>query len=141
MFAGKTAMLIDKFKRYKSQETVLLKHSCDTRYSNDYVVSRNGESFSATAVSELLCNGETMFGDRYKNLAVIGIDEGQFFPNIANCAHQWALQGKNVIITAIKTGIYMEPIQAIAELAAIADLETQLRTGCRHCAGLALFTY
>lgn len=140
MFSGKTSVLLQKLQQQKQEEYVLLKYELDT--SSDQVISHSGLSLKAQKVQKLKMDGSEMFGnDRYRELNTIAIDGGHFFNNLADCCHQWVLNGKNVIVTALQTGIYMEPIKQTCELLALANSITLMHAVCHHCSMPAIFTY
>lgn len=142
MGAGKTSALIKQMRKVPQNKTIMLKHTQDTRFSsNNEIVSRDGLRAEAVSIKELSISGTHLFGSLFDKLTTIGVDEGQFFRNIASCAHQWALKGKHVIIAAIQTGIFLEPISHISELLSIADSITILKNQCIQCGASALFNY
>jgi thymidine kinase len=82
MFAGKTTELIRILKRWKLSERkcVLVKHSSDLRYVEDFddasskVISHDGSIFPAISLEEFSPDVDSQFA----SFDVIGIDEGQF---------------------------------------------------------------
>ena len=56
-----------------------------------------------------------------KNYDVIGIDEGQFFPDLVEISEKLVLLKKFVIITALNGDFRMEPFPVIAKIISKAD--------------------
>ena len=138
MFAGKTTVLLEILKAKKPNSVVLLKHRDDTRFPvRDKVLTHTGASFPCTIVQNL----EDINRNCYEDWCTIAVDEGQFFPNIYEMASKWACQGKEVIITAISNGLFMEPLRQIANLMAVSDKITKLTAVCTSCIADANFSY
>jgi len=141
MFSGKTSALLRPYKTYNVNERVLIKHVDDIRFQNNasFVFSHIGEKTVAVAVSKL---GEISTHDAfYNSLKLIAVDEGHFFDDIYEYASQWALHGKNVIITGLCRDILLRPLPAISRLIAVADDVTFLTSKCSLCTGTAGFNY
>lgn len=141
MCAGKTAALIQKVKLIPQNKVVVIKHIRDVRFSTTHAVSRDGARFEATSFSSIEPDGKQLFGALFDQITTIAIDEGHFFPNIRDCAHQWALKGKQVIIATIHTGIFLEHLPHVSALLSIADTITLLKNACIQCGAEALFNY
>jgi len=139
MFTGKTETLFKYLDRVLGNERVLLKHKHDRRYDDACVVSHMGTRFPALNVSEL--KEFSKKDEFYDNLKLIAVDEGQFFPDLAEHAHQWALHGKNVVIAAIQTDLFTEPLPTISRVIAKADRVTYLSGICTQCQGIGSFSY
>jgi thymidine kinase len=139
MFTGKTETLLKYLDKATVSERVLIKHKLDIRYDDVCVVSHKGTRFPALNVSEL---GEFSKQDEYySNLKLIAVDEGQFFPDLAEHAHQWALHGKHVVIAAIQTDMFTDPLPDISRVIAKADRVTHLSGICTQCQGIGSFSY
>ena len=140
MFAGKTSLLLKILKKRDMNETVVVKHEKDVRYTvQPRLVSHDGKSIPSLIVKDL---SEVVMKTSLSNMKSIVIDEGQFFSNVVEYAQRWAAIGKEVIITALPNGLFMEPITEIANLMAISDKITQLSSQCTSClSAQAHFTY
>ena len=140
MFAGKTSLLMKILKERKPSETIIIKHKNDSRYTCTLaeIRSHNGEIILCNAFNSLDEVETTM---PLEKITSIMIDEGQFFPDVDSKVIQWVASGKEVIITALPNGLFMEPIQNIANLMAIADNITLLSSQCTSCLKEAHFTY
>jgi thymidine kinase len=56
-------------------------------------------------------------------------------------SQKWACHGKEVIISSIASGIFMEPLKNVAKLMALCDEITIMKTQCNSCLGTAIFSY
>jgi thymidine kinase len=135
MYAGKTSFLINILKSRSLDETFCIKHTKDVRFKESKIVSHDGVCWPAHNLSCLNIPEET-----FKKVKTIVIDEGHFFDDIYK-AEEFAACGKEVIITCLRNGIFMEPIKKIKNLIASADIITALNAVCESCSGIAAFTY
>ncbi len=79
MFSGKSTELQRRIKRHiiAKRDCIVVKYHKDTRYSMDEMATHDKQCLKATAAAAL--------EDVYESLLthdVIGIDEGQFFPDV-----------------------------------------------------------
>jgi thymidine kinase len=75
-----------------------------------------------------------------KDYDVIGIDEGQFYPDVVEMCEQFAAQGKKVIISALDGDFRRKPFGRILELVPMAESVVKLTSICTFCHGDAAFT-
>ena len=139
MFSGKTEELIRRMKRAKfaRQSVEIFKPCIDTRYSDEDVVSHEGNSIHSTPVdssaSILLLGSDT---------EVIGIDEAQFFDdNIVNVCNELANRGIRVIVAGLDLDFKGEPFGPMPALCAIADEVSKVHAICVKCGSLAYVSH
>ncbi len=142
MYAGKTEELIRRVRRtiYTKQKCVVFKHSFDTRYSSENVVTHDGQKIECITVktaNDLLKN--------LNNLAeapeIIAIDEVQFFDgDIVNLVSDLANQRKRVIVAGLDMDYKGLPFGPMPQLLAITDDVAKLRAVCSICGNDALFS-
>lgn len=139
MFSGKTEELIRRMKRAKfaRQSVEIFKPCIDTRYSDEDVVSHEGNSIHSTPVdssaSILLLGSDT---------EVIGIDEAQFFDdNIVNVCNELANRGIRVIVAGLDLDFKGEPFGPMPALCAIADEVSKVHAICVKCGALAYVSH
>ena len=139
MFSGKTEELIRRMKRAKfaRQSVEIFKPSVDTRYSDEEVVSHEGNSIPSTPVessaSILLLGSDT---------EVIGIDEAQFFDdNIVDVCNELANRGIRVIVAGLDLDFKGVPFGPMPALCAIADEVTKVHAICVKCGTLAYVSH
>ncbi len=139
MFSGKTEELIRRLKRAKiaNQRVEIFKPKIDTRYDEVKVVSHDANSVLATPIShskELLKVGD--------DVAVIGIDEAQFFDmELTEVCQKLALRGKRIIIAGLDMDYLGKPFGPVPHLLAVAEYITKVHAICPHCGNLATHSY
>lgn len=123
MFSGKTTELLRRIAReYRANRQVLLvKYSKDDRYSSDSVASHDRlmmEDILTISCSNL--NPIVSFVEKFKNTEhepiVIGIDEGQFFPDLIEFCEKMAQLGKEIHVAALDGTFERKPFPVIADL-------------------------
>lgn len=139
MFSGKTEELIRRMKRaiFARQKVEIFKPSMDVRYSDEEVVSHEGNSIPSTPVdsssSILLMSG---------GYDVIGIDEAQFFDgNIVEVCNILANQGVRVIVAGLDLDFRGQPFGPMPRLLAVADEVSKVHAICVHCGALAYVSH
>jgi thymidine kinase len=138
MFSGKTTFLLNYLNKTKPRETVLLKHLQDTRFPvRSRVVTHGGMSFPAIEVQRL----KDLDNEHFETCSTIAIDEGHLFENLYETSLEWVRHGKQVIITALSNGTFMQPLTEISRLMAVADKVIALTTECSSCHARANFSF
>jgi thymidine kinase len=74
------------------------------------------------------------------NPSVVGIDEGQFFEDVAARAEGWANEGRHVIIAGLDATFLRTPFPSIVPLIPRAECVTKLTAVCAGCGADAAFT-
>ncbi|EDR25139.1 thymidine kinase, cytosolic, putative [Entamoeba dispar SAW760] len=138
MFSGKTTELIRLIRRFKysKKTTVVIKYSKDTRYgSEDETMSHDKESWKAIPAMRLMPLLETALG-----YEVIGIDEGQFFPDLIEFSETCASYGRSVIIAALDGTFQRKPFGQITNLIPLCENVKKLSAICVNCGKKAAFS-
>jgi len=139
MFSGKTTELLRRIRRYRIRnDSCIIIKTGEPRYEegDDKVVTHDQYNFlDAVACQELLTVQETAC-----NYDVIGIDEGQFFPDTISFAEEMAARGKVVIIACLDGDYRRQPFGEICSLVCKAERVTKLSSVCSYCKGDAYFT-
>ena len=145
MFSGKTTELVNRLKKVcESGGTVIVfKPAIDTRYSKDQVVSHDGISFPAQAITP----GQETFSDivdkcggmlRFESTTVIAFDEANFltgrFPRLCD---KLVSKGKRVIVAGLDMTFSEEPFGPMPDIMATADKLDKLTAICAKCGGVA----
>ena len=139
MFSGKTEELIRRMKRAKfaKQRVEIFKPAIDTRYSDEDVVSHEGNSIPSTPVdsstSILLMSADN---------EVVGIDEAQFFDSgIVDVCNELANRGVRVIVAGLDLDFQGRPFGPMPALCAIADDVSKQHAICVRCGALAYVSH
>lgn len=135
MFSGKTEELIRRLRRaqFAKQQVEIFKPVIDVRYSNEEVVSHEGNSIPSTPVdtsSSILLMGQES--------DVVGIDEAQFFDeHLIEVCNALAARGIRVIVAGLDLDFKGKPFGPMPALCAIADEVTKVHAICVRCGALA----
>jgi len=137
MFSGKSTELIRRLKRYRvaQYEVLIVKYDKDNRYNDGGIATHCGQSLPAVAAHSLaFLSGKA---DEYD---VIGIDEGQFFPDIVPWCEDMANRGKVVVVAALDGTFQRKAFCDILELVPLAEKVTKLVAVCMVCFKDAAFS-
>lgn len=136
MGSGKTTELVRRLRTYMvaGRRVVHVIHACVSQTIGGECVhtTHTGVPCGATPIANL--------SDVNMDAEVIGIDEGQFFPDIVDFANSFAENGKTVIISALDSRSDGKPFDSMRDLAAICETYTKLIAVCQYCKGPAHFT-
>jgi len=139
MFSGKTEELIRRLRRaqFAKQRVEIFKPSIDVRYSEEEVVSHEGNSILSTPVdfsASILLMGQES--------DVVGIDEAQFFDeHIVEVCNELASKGIRVIVAGLDLDFKGQPFGPMPALCAIADDVTKVHAICVRCGALAYVSH
>jgi len=108
MFSGKSSELIRRLSRFDSigRPTMLVTSTMDTR---EYT-THDGRKLHTTRVSTLR---ELLDLSEYKEAAVVGIDEAQFFPDLLDFIKETERKNKTVILAGLDGDCNREPFGQI----------------------------
>lgn len=136
MFAGKTSAMITAVERYEraGRKCLIVKYADDLRYAADAVVTHRGVRSQIATVSARCLGDVDLAG-----IGVIGIDEGQFYPDILEWTERAAAAGKIVIIAYLDATFERRPFGPIGELVALAETVVKLSAVCK-CGAEAHFS-
>ena len=139
MFSGKTEELIRRLRRaqFAHQRVEIFKPAIDVRYSEEEVVSHEGNSIMSSPVDFsiyflLLAQGSD----------VVGIDEAQFLDeHIVDVCNALAGMGIRVIVAGLDLDFKGNPFGPMPALCAIADEVTKVHAICVRCGALAYVSH
>jgi len=137
MFSGKTTELLRRIKRYQiaNHSCMVVKYEKDNRYDADGVATHDRQTLRASACSVL-----ADIKRKAEDYSVIGIDEGQFFPDIVEFSEEMAGQGKIVIVAALDGTFQRKAFGPVLNLVPLAESVVKLNAVCMHCYKDAAFT-
>ncbi|WP_102026413.1 thymidine kinase [Salirhabdus sp. Marseille-P4669] len=132
MFSGKSEELIRRVRRatYGNLKVKVFKPAIDNRYSEESVVSHNGNSVVAQPINKSL----EIYDYIDESYDVIGIDEVQFFDeHIVEVCQDLANQGYRVVVAGLDLDFRGEPFGQVPELMALSEEVTKLNAICPVC--------
>ena len=131
MFSGKSTRLIGLIRKYtyKAKKTIMIKFFADKRYTEKSEVVTH----DLLKYDSIDCKNLGDHFEKIKNYDVIGIDEGQFFPDLVEICEKLALMKKTVIIAALNGDFRMEPFPVVAKIISKADKIKLLKAYCFNC--------
>jgi thymidine kinase len=136
MYSGKSEELIRRIRRAQiaKQKVQVFKHSLDTRYDKNYVISHTGLKIEAISVSKS-ADIERLVEEDTK---VVAIEEGQFFDmGLVKVCQRLADKGKRVIVAGLDQDFRGEPFGPMPYLLAVAEYVDKLHAICMKCGNLA----
>ncbi|GAB9465848.1 hypothetical protein Gpo141_00003238 [Globisporangium polare] len=137
MFSGKSTELIRRVRRFAHAklQCLVVKYKNDTRYSEEKLSTHDKMLFEAKPVTRL-----EEVRPYLANADVIGIDEGQFFPDLVEFCLEAASLGKVVIVAALDGTFERKPFGSVCELIPAAENVIKLNAVCTVCGHDAAFT-
>lgn len=114
---------------------MVLKYHKDDRYEANKASTHDRLVHEAIACALLIPMQERM-----AEFDVIGVDEGQFFPDIVEFCEAMANAGKIVIVAGLDGTFQRKPFGRILELIPLAEDVVKLNAVCMICQGDAAFS-
>ncbi|TNN45159.1 Thymidine kinase, cytosolic [Liparis tanakae] len=137
MFSGKSTELMRRVRRFQIAQynCLVIKYAKDTRYSETGMATHDKSTMEAVPASCL---------EELRPLAlqacVIGIDEGQFFPDTVSFCEEMANLGKTIIVAALDGTFQRKPFGNILNLIPLAESVVKLHAVCMQCYKEAAYT-
>lgn len=151
MYSGKTTQLKKEVQSISSYtEVMLIKHSKDTRYSGDSVVTHNGDKVEALPLSALLPLCTTagleewlLHKFTYKRCKVIAIDEAQFYDHAELVAFvKLAMRdGKTIYLAGLDGDSNQKAFLPLNDLVPLATTCVKLQAFCALCGDGTVASY
>ncbi|KAM8945682.1 thymidine kinase, cytosolic [Pelodytes ibericus] len=136
MFSGKSTELMRRVRRFQiaQYKCIVIKYAKDTRYSKEHMATHDQNTMAAVSACRLGDVGEVL------SCSVIGIDEGQFFPDIVEFCEEMANKGKTVIVAALDGTFQRKAFGDILNLVPLAENVVKLNAVCMECFREASYT-
>ncbi|KAK7072749.1 Thymidine kinase, cytosolic [Halocaridina rubra] len=137
MFSGKTTELMRRLKRYQiaKHNCLIIKYAKDVRYDNDGIATHDKQTLPAVSTTVL-----QDLKEKAEAYSVIGIDEGQFFPDTVEFAEEMANRGKIVIVAALDGTFQRSGFGNILSLVPLCESVVKLTAVCMICFEEASYT-
>lgn len=129
MFSGKTSELLRRVDRlqYTDKTYCIIKHSSDTRYSEDCVSTHSNINKNATFVVHTILSIEKEL-DKFDYIA---IDEGQFFNDLLDFIKKYS--NKNIIVAGLNADVKQNIFNNINNIIPYATKINLLSAICTRC--------
>jgi len=127
MFSGKSTELLRRLTRAQiaGKRVALLRPAIDTRLNITH------DKRPLQDIKEHILENLDDFDAEQAD--VIGIDEGQFFSELAHFAHKWANQRKKVVIAGLDATSELTPFEEILNVVPLAEEVIKLNAVCMAC--------
>ncbi len=136
MFAGKTTTLLGMAEKHEraGMRVFAINHTRDDRYGGgDHIVSHSQQKLRCVKLDEL---SKAFFYSEFGDAAAVLIDEGQFFPDLAEFSATCADKlGKHIYIAALSGDYRRECFPEVAKVVALADAIVKVDALCTRCTG------
>lgn len=142
MFVEKTTEVVRRVRRaaLASTPSVLVKYSGDTRYERGAVVATHAEVRQASspgseerAPIRVVVAATLAAAELDEDEMVVGVDEGQFFPDLTRQCEAWAAEGRRVIVGALDGTFARRPFGQVCELVPLCESVEKQRGVCMAC--------
>uniref|UniRef100_A0A5F9DLG4 Thymidine kinase n=1 Tax=Oryctolagus cuniculus TaxID=9986 RepID=A0A5F9DLG4_RABIT len=136
MFSGKSTELMRRVRRFQiaQYKCLVIKYAKDVRYSHSFC-THDRNTMDALPACLLRDVAQEALA-----VAVIGIDEGQFFPDIVEFCEAMANSGKTVIVAALDGTFQRKAFGSILNLVPLAESVVKLTAVCMECFREAAYT-
>uniref|UniRef100_F7DNI2 Thymidine kinase n=1 Tax=Ornithorhynchus anatinus TaxID=9258 RepID=F7DNI2_ORNAN len=136
MFSGKSTELMRRVRRFQiaQYKCLVIKYAKDVRYGHSFS-THDRNTMEALPACVLRDVTQDALG-----VAVIGIDEGQFFPDTVEFSEAMANAGKTVIVAALDGTFQRKAFGTILNLVPLAESVVKLTAVCMECFRDASYT-
>lgn len=137
MFSGKSTELMRRVRRFQVAQynCLVVKYAKDTRYSDTGMATHDKNTMDAVSANCLADVRALAL-----KACVIGIDEGQFFPDTVAFAEEMANLGKIIIVAALDGTFQRKAFGNILNLVPLAESVVKLHAVCMQCYKEAAYT-
>jgi thymidine kinase len=115
--------------------SVVIRHKWDDRYSEELLATHDKNMMKAVSSSALFDCSKIC-----ENASVIGVDEGQFFPDLLDFCDLQANSGKVVIVAALDGTFQRKAFNKVCDLIPMAEVVDKLNAICSFCGKTASFS-
>jgi thymidine kinase len=143
MFSGKTTTLLTKIVLMADigRPCLYINYSRDHRKDcqTDGTITTHHSRFSPLPKSISIVRASTLSEIEVGPYQVLGLDEGQFYPDIDKVI-EWVYSGKIVFISSLDGDYKRRPFEEVLKLISEADTVTKCYAYCRSCLDKGIYT-
>jgi len=140
MFGGKSSEMISRVRRatHAMQAGCIIKFKGDDRYEHGDTVSthddvRQSSTPGTDMVAPIRVISAATLSEVDVTEPVIGVDEGQFYPDLLECCEAWARDGHRVIIAALDGDFNRKPFGQVCQLIPLCEKIVKQQGVCMAC--------
>jgi len=138
MYSGKSTAALLKLAQMADIgfDVLYINHADDVRTTEaqDGVVSTHNSQYTSLSKKINSMKISELKGIDVRNYQYIGVDEGQFFPDLYENVLKWvSVYGKNVIVSSLDGDAYRRKFGQVLDLVPNADSVTKLKAFCDIC--------
>jgi thymidine kinase len=135
MFSGKTSELIRRIRMatIAQQTVVLIKYIGDNRYESGNCIATHDDIRQFTTPNITVNVADHLATVDVSSATVVGIDEGQFYPDLIVCTEKWASEGRRVIISALDGDFMRRPFGDVCALIPRSECVVKYQGICMSC--------
>lgn len=142
MFSGKTRALISviQTESFFGRHCLLVKYVRDNRYTAEDIVQSHSDARQGAlppkderAGIRVVAAATLAEVEPRPDELVVGIDEGQFYPDLVARCEQWAAGGRRVVVAALDGDFLRRPFGQVCELLPRCERVEKLRGVCTLC--------
>lgn len=142
MWAGKTTAMMARVRAaaFAGRKGVVVKHSEDDRYNEGAVIQTHaGERHGPLSETPQRAQVRVVVAQQLADIkveadeSVVGIDEGQFYPDLIEACTRWSEDGRWVLVAALDGDYRRKPFGQVCELIPLAEHVDKLRAVCMVC--------
>lgn len=138
MFGEKTTEMTSQITKcvIAGEDAVIFKHQIDTRYiTGNSIQTHGGRVISSGTIKRGILRIVT--ADKLAALKfserVVGVDEGQFYPDIVAAVKKWLAVGKKIYVSALNGDFQRKPFPVISDLISLATHIQYQKAVCMMC--------
>lgn len=142
MFSGKTTELVRNIRRFEfvKMKSLVIKYLGDNRYSNNETIITHDENVLKQSKYITIIKSETLVNVDIGPYDVIGIDEGQFYPDLYDFVLRCMNANKHVYISALDGDFLKRPFGQIHLVLPLCTYVTKLSSICNVCKNNGYYT-
>lgn len=139
MFAGKTAELIRRLRRYRQADlnTYVIAQKGSNRYASETEESKISTHDRESIPADFLVDGTSLMSlkneSAWNGCDIVAIDEGQFFFDLCEFSSLCASRGKTVIVAALNGDFRGVPWDSVSRLIPMCQNIRLLTAVCDTC--------